>query len=72
MGLGVSGVVLILLVAADRSARAEADLTAGLRVLGAVPSLSLKRVPKKLKGVATRRAIGAPAGMALPAARGTR
>jgi uncharacterized protein involved in exopolysaccharide biosynthesis len=71
-GLGLSGVILILLVSADRSARSELDLGNTMRVLGSVPSLDVKRVPKKLRGVATRRAIGSPAGMALPAARGSR
>jgi hypothetical protein len=71
-GLALSSVLLVLFVAADRSARTEGDLTPGLRLLGAVPSLNVKRVPKKLRSVATRRAIGAAAGMALPAARGAR
>ncbi|MBV8718301.1 MAG: hypothetical protein JO020_06565 [Chloroflexi bacterium] len=71
-GLGLSALLLVLFVAADRSARDEADLAPGLRLLGAVPSLTVKRVPKKLRTVATRRAIGAAAGMALPAARGAR
>jgi len=71
-GLGLSGVLLVLFVAADRSARGETDLTPGLRLLGVVPTLGLKRVPKHLRGVATRRAIGAAAGMALPAAPGSR
>jgi hypothetical protein len=71
-GLGLSALLLVLFVAADRSARDEADLAPGLRLLGAVPSLTVKRVPKKLRPVATRRAIGAAAGMALPAARGAR
>jgi hypothetical protein len=71
-GLGLSSVLLVLFVAADRSARGESDIAPGLRLLGMVPSLTVKRVPKKLRGVATRRALGAAAGMALPAPRGAR
>ncbi|HLZ31291.1 MAG TPA: hypothetical protein VKV73_28575 [Chloroflexota bacterium] len=67
-GLGLTGVLLVLLVAGDRSVRSELDLAPGLRVLGLVPALNLKNVPKKLRSGATRRAIGATAGMALPAA----
>jgi uncharacterized protein involved in exopolysaccharide biosynthesis len=66
-GLLLSSILLILLVAADRSVYSESDLTPGLRTLGAVPLWKLKRVPKRLRGVATRRAIGAPAGAVLPA-----
>jgi hypothetical protein len=66
-GLGLSAIVLVLLVAGDRSMRSEGDVTLSLRVLGMVPNLTVKRVPKQLKPVATRRAIGSVAGMALPA-----
>jgi uncharacterized protein involved in exopolysaccharide biosynthesis len=71
-GLGLSAMLLVLFVAADRSARGESDLAPGLRLLGAVPALKVKRAPKKLRSIATRRAIGAAAGMALPVARGAR
>jgi hypothetical protein len=64
--------LLVILVASDRSLRSDADVLPGVRVLGTVPGLRLKRVPKQLRAVATRRAIGAPAGAALPAAGGTR
>jgi uncharacterized protein involved in exopolysaccharide biosynthesis len=68
VGLGLSGMLLVLFVASDRSVRAEQDVTAnGLRVLGSVPALRVKRPPKNLKLAATRRAIGAAAGTALPA-----
>jgi len=67
VGLGLTAILLALLVAGDRSVRSETDVTPGLRVLGAIPSLTLKRVPKQLGAVATRRAMGSPAGMALPA-----
>lgn len=72
VGLGLTAMLLVLLVAGDRSVRAEVDLTTGLRVLGTIPTLQLKRVPKKLRSVATRRAIGSIAGMALPAAGGAK
>jgi uncharacterized protein involved in exopolysaccharide biosynthesis len=71
-GLALTAMLLVLLVASDRSARSEQDLAPGLRILGTVPMLELKRVPKELSAVATRRAIGAIAGTALPAARGAR
>jgi uncharacterized protein involved in exopolysaccharide biosynthesis len=73
VGLGLSGIVLVLLVASDRSIRQEADLQPPVRVLGALPMLKLKqRVPKSIRGSATRRAIGFVAGTALPAPRGSR
>jgi len=67
IGLGLSAILLVMMVAGDRSVRSESEVAPGLRVLGVVPFLTLKRVPKPLRGVATRRAIGALAGMALPA-----
>jgi hypothetical protein len=73
VGLGFSVVVLVLLVAGDRSIRQEADLRPPVRILGVLPMLKLKqRVPKALRGTATRRAIGFIAGAALPAPRGSR
>jgi hypothetical protein len=66
-GLGLSAALLVVLVAGDRSVRSESDLAPGVRVLGVVPSFKLKRIPRKLRTVATRRAIGAAAGTALPA-----
>jgi len=71
-GLVLSAVLLVLIVASDRSIRSEADLMAGMRLLGAVPHLRLRRVPKGLRPVATRRAIGAVAGAALPAPGGAK
>jgi uncharacterized protein involved in exopolysaccharide biosynthesis len=71
-GLGVSALLLVLLVASDRSVRSEADLAAGLRVAGIVPNLKVKRAPKQFRGLATRRAIGAVAGTALPAPSGAK
>jgi uncharacterized protein involved in exopolysaccharide biosynthesis len=72
VGLGLMAALLVLLVASDRSIRSESDLTSGLRSLGVVPMLQLKNVPKKLRSGATRRAIGASAGMALPAQSGAK
>jgi len=72
VGLALSGVLLVLLVATDRSVRSETDLGSGMRVVGTLPTLKLKRVPKQLRPVATRRAIGAVAGTALPAAGGAK
>ncbi len=73
IGLGLSCMLLVLLVASDRSMRSEQDGSlGGVRVLGTVPMLRLKRVPKQLRSVATRRAMGAPAGTALPSPGGAR
>jgi hypothetical protein len=72
VGLGLSAMLLVLLLASDRSIRTEADLPQGLRALGSLPRLQLRNVPKKLRDGATRRAIGAPIGAALPASGGTK
>jgi uncharacterized protein involved in exopolysaccharide biosynthesis len=72
VGLGLSGMLLVLLVAADRSVRAGSDLALGVRMLGSVPALKLKKTPKQLRSVAARRAVGAPAGTALPAPAGAK
>jgi uncharacterized protein involved in exopolysaccharide biosynthesis len=66
-GLALSALILVLLVASDRSVWSEVDLPAGLRFLGGVPELKQKRVPKQLRTYATRRGVGAVAGMQLPA-----
>jgi capsular polysaccharide biosynthesis protein len=71
-GLGLSAMLLVLLVAADRSVRSEADLPSGIRIIGGVPLLKRKGIPKRLRGVATRRGVGAIAGMQLPAPGGSR
>jgi hypothetical protein len=71
-GLVFMAMLLVVLVASDRSVRYESDLTPGLRVVGTVPSLKVRRVPKRLRSVATRRAIGAIAGTALPAPGGVK
>lgn len=73
VGLGISVLVLVLLLASDRSIRQDADLQPPVRVLGTLPMLRLKqRMPKAMRGAATRRAIGFVAGTALPAPKGSR
>jgi hypothetical protein len=72
VGIGLSAALLILLVAADRSVRSTADLAPTLRVVGVVPRLQLKRIPRRAGPDTTRRAIGFVAGTALPAPDGAR
>ncbi|MDQ3703081.1 MAG: hypothetical protein M3442_19485 [Chloroflexota bacterium] len=72
IGLGLSTVLLILLVAADRSVHSETDLAPGLRVAGVVPRLQLKNMPKSAGSDLTRRAIGFAAGAVLPAPSGAK
>ncbi len=69
VGMGLSLVLLVLLVAGDRTVRSETDLPTNARVLGAVPQLklNLKKLPKGQRRDAMRRAIGFVAGTALPA-----
>jgi uncharacterized protein involved in exopolysaccharide biosynthesis len=71
-GLALTALLLMLFVASDRSVRADTDLAPGVRVLGTIPFLQVKRIPKKLRPVATRRAMGAAAGASLPAPGGAR
>ncbi len=70
--LALSGLVVLLLAMSDKSVRSERDLTSGVRVVGEMPHVRLKRVPRQLGQVATRRAIGFVAGAALPAPRGAK
>jgi uncharacterized protein involved in exopolysaccharide biosynthesis len=74
VGMGLSLVLLVLLVASDRSIRTESDLPSGARLLGAVPQLklNLKKLPKPARRDAMRRAIGFVAGTALPAPTGSK
>jgi hypothetical protein len=72
VGLGLGATLLILLVAADRSVRSEADLPAMSRLVGAVPRLRLEHIPKRADPGATRRAIAFVVGTALPAPRGAK
>jgi uncharacterized protein involved in exopolysaccharide biosynthesis len=72
VGLALSAALLVLLVASDRAARSEADLPPGIRVVGVVPALKLKRIPRRAGPDTTRRAIGFVAGTSLPAPRGVK
>jgi hypothetical protein len=69
-GLVLSSVLLILLMCSDRAVRSEGDLGQSVRVLGVVPRLKLKRLPKRAGPDVARRAIGFIAGSALPAPSG--
>ncbi len=66
LGLGVSAGILALFIAGDRSVRSAADLPAGTRLLGTVPYLRPRNVPRGAAH-ATRRAVGFAAGAALQA-----
>jgi uncharacterized protein involved in exopolysaccharide biosynthesis len=65
-GLVLSAVLLVLLMSSDHAVRSEADLARSVRVLGAVPRLKLKRLPRRAGPDVARRAIGFMAGTALP------
>ncbi len=64
LGIGVGAGILVVFVAADRSVRSAADLPAGTRLLGTVPYLRPRNVPRGAAH-ATRRAVGFAAGAAL-------
>jgi uncharacterized protein involved in exopolysaccharide biosynthesis len=72
VGVGLSIALLVALVAGDRSVRREADFPSRLRVVGTVPYLKLRRLPRRAGADSTRRAIGFVAGAAEPAQGGTR
>jgi uncharacterized protein involved in exopolysaccharide biosynthesis len=67
VGFGLSATLLVLLAGADHSVRSEADLGPNVRVLGLVPRLRLKGLPKATGPETARRAIAFPAGAVLPA-----
>jgi uncharacterized protein involved in exopolysaccharide biosynthesis len=69
VGMAFSGAVLVLLLATDRTVRNEADLGSSVRVVGVLPQLKFKRLPKRSGPDIARRAIGFVAGTALPAPR---
>jgi uncharacterized protein involved in exopolysaccharide biosynthesis len=71
-GVMLSAALLVLLVALDRTTRSATDLAPGARVVGIVPRLHPKRLPRRAGADTTRRAIGFVAGSALPAPRGAR
>jgi uncharacterized protein involved in exopolysaccharide biosynthesis len=70
--LALSSLIVVLLAMSDKSVRSERDLSTGVRVVGEIPYLRLRKIPRKLGQVATRRAIGFVAGAALPAPRGAK
>lgn len=72
VGLVFSGVLLVLLVATDRTVRTEADVSSLARVVGVLPQLRIRRAPKHIGPDVARRAIGFVAGSALPAPREAR
>jgi len=67
IGALVSGLLLVSLTAADRSVRSTADLQAMGRVLGVVPRMGLRRLPRQAGPETTRRAIAFVAGTTMPA-----
>jgi uncharacterized protein involved in exopolysaccharide biosynthesis len=69
VGLILSGVVLVLLVATDRSLRTQTDLPEGSSILGALPVLRRKPLPRGAGPDDIRRAMGFVAGSAIQTAR---
>lgn len=67
IGALVSGLLLVALTAADRSVRSTADLQPIGRVLGVVPRMGLRRLPRQAGPDTTRRAIAFVAGTTMPA-----
>jgi hypothetical protein len=72
IGLGISGTLLILLVAGDRTVRTETEFRAPERILVSIPHLDVRHLSKKAGPDIARRAVGSPAGMALPSPQGVR
>jgi capsular polysaccharide biosynthesis protein len=67
IGALISGLLLVALTAADRSVRSTADLQPMGRVLGVVPRMGLRRLPRQAGPETTRRAIAFVAGTTMPA-----
>jgi hypothetical protein len=67
IGLLVSALLLIGLTASDRSVRSSADLNSIGRVIGVIPRMGLRRLPRQAGPETTRRAIAFVAGTTLPA-----
>lgn len=65
-GVGISATLLVLLVAGDRSVRSAADLATTASVVGSLPRLRLKRLPRRAGADTYRRALAFPAGTTLP------
>jgi capsular polysaccharide biosynthesis protein len=67
IGTLVSALLLVSLTASDRSVRSTADLSTMGRVIGVVPRMGLRRLPRQAGPETTRRAIAFVAGTTLPA-----
>jgi uncharacterized protein involved in exopolysaccharide biosynthesis len=69
--LAVSGLALALMAMSNRTVQSETDLATGVRVVGDVPYMRLKK-PVIYRRLSTRQAIGFVAGVALPAPKGAK
>ncbi|MGE3267413.1 MAG: hypothetical protein AB7P40_01605 [Chloroflexota bacterium] len=67
IGALVSALLLVALAASDRSVRSTADLRSMSRVIGVVPRMGLRRLPRQAGPETTRRAIAFVAGTAIAA-----
>lgn len=67
IGLLVSALLLVALAASDRSVRSTADLRSMSRVIGVVPRMGLRRLPRQAGPETTRRAVAFVAGTAIAA-----
>jgi len=63
----ISALLLIALTATDRSVRSSADLRNVGRVIGVVPRMGLRKLPRRAGPETTRRAIAFVAGTTMPA-----
>ena len=63
----VSALLLVALAASDRSVRSTADLRSMGRVIGVVPRMGIRRLPRQAGPETTRRAIAFVAGTAIAA-----
>lgn len=66
VGVGISGVIAVLLVAGDRTARNETDLEALGPVIGVIPPLQTTPLGKGADAELARIRVGQPAGTVLP------
>ena len=67
IGVLISALLLIGLAATDRSVRSSADLRNVGRVIGVVPRMGLRKLPRRAGPETTRRAIAFVAGTTMPA-----
>ncbi|MCC7371162.1 MAG: hypothetical protein IT306_22290 [Chloroflexi bacterium] len=67
IGVLVSALLLVALAASDRSVRSTADLRSTGRVIGVVPRMGLRRLPRQAGPETTRRAVAFVAGTAIAA-----